>query len=235
MRIPLAAAVAVGAVVVLAGCGAATPAPREVTLSELPVPPTVAVPGASASEAPSPTPSVTSTPPTPVVEGAIAVTSTDPRSAMPDPEVAPTRLAIAGLDIAMPVVPVGVEADGQMEVPSKAATAGWYQHGPGLSAGKGHVVLAAHVDDATGLGPFARLRDAKEGEEIVLRGEGETRRYTIVRVEQTDKQEVDLDGVFSRTGEEMLVLVTCGGSFDWDERHYSDNVIVWAQPVAGQR
>lgn len=32
-----------------------------------------------------------------------------------------------------------------------------------------------------------------------------------------------------------LVLVTCGGTFDWDTRHYRDNVVVYPLPASGRR
>ncbi|MDN4471371.1 class F sortase [Demequina zhanjiangensis] len=210
-------ATALATIVVLAGCSAGDASEPELDVSTLPV---------AAAEEPT-VPEITA----PVITGPIAVSGSSPEEAMPEPEVAPTGLSVPGLGLGMRIVPVGVDSDGEMEVPESADIAGWYRFGPGATAGEGHVVLAAHVDDPSGLGPFARLRDIDEGERIVIAADGVRREYRVSRIEQTDKQDVDLDAVFSRAGEERLVLVTCGGSFDWDARSYSDNVIVWAEPM----
>jgi sortase (surface protein transpeptidase) len=92
-------------------------------------------------------------------------------------------------------------------------------------------VLAAHVDtEADGLGPFARLRELDEGDELsVVDGEGRDRRYVVTDVTKVAKAEVPLDRVFRRDGPHALVAITCGGSFDRREG-YSDNVIVTARP-----
>ncbi len=37
--------------------------------------------------------------------------------------------------------------------------------------------------------------------------------------------------VFDQDTTSRLVLITCGGTFDWATRHYSDNVVVYALPA----
>ncbi len=147
--------------------------------------------------------------------------------------IAPISLAIESVNLEMPVVPVGVESDGQMEIPESAADAGWYRFGASPASDTGNVVIAAHVDDARiGLGPFSRLPGMSEGDLIeVSLEDGSTVTYRVFRVEQTSKQSVDMDAVFANGEDQNLVLVTCGGRFDWDARHYEDNVVVWAEPV----
>ncbi len=219
-----ATALTLAAALALAGCSAGSEPRADAEASYLPVPAVSGDP--TGREGSDNVPEVAA----PVVEGPIPVKATEPEQAMPQQQVAPDRLTVTALGLDMPVKAVGIEDDGEMEIPTSASRAGWYRYGPGLTSDAGHVVIAAHVDDATGLGPFARLREASKGDRIVLDGPGGSRSYVVERVEQTDKQQVDLDAVFSRTGEPQLVLVTCGGSFDWDARHYSDNVIVWAVP-----
>ncbi len=120
-----------------------------------------------------------------------------------------------------------------MEIPESAAVAGWYRFGPAPGADAGNAVLAAHVDDARiGLGPFFRLRDLEPGAAVqVVDASGATLEFVVDRVEQTSKQEVDMGLVFDRDAPAALVLVTCGGRFDWDTGHYEDNVVVHATPV----
>ena len=59
----------------------------------------------------------------------------------------------------MPVDPVGVQDDGDMQIPEDANRAGWYRFGPAPADAQGATVLAAHVDSRlTGVGQFSRLR-----------------------------------------------------------------------------
>lgn len=150
----------------------------------------------------------------------------------------PTGLRVPRLEIEMPVVGVGLDTEGGMELPESAGDAGWFRAGGnpggGLRATQ-NAVIAAHVDDAVvGRGPFARLREARAGDAVeVVLSDGATAVYQVDRVEQTSKQQVDFAVVFG-AAEGALVLVTCGGRWDADVRHYEDNVLVWAFP-AGDR
>jgi sortase (surface protein transpeptidase) len=144
------------------------------------------------------------------------------------------RVAVASLGVDVPVVPVGVDGRGAMALPDDARTAGWYRHGPGPTSAAGTTVVAAHVDDAAGAGPFARLRDLDVGAEVVVAdAEGTRHAYAVTRVRSVPKPDAPLDEVFDRTGEPRLVLVTCGGTWDADRRSYSDNVLVTARRADG--
>lgn len=169
----------------------------------------------------------------PVVVGSVPITSSDPETVKASVPVPPTRVSIGEIDLSMPIAPVGVESDGTMEIPDSAATAGWYRFGATPGSETGNVVLAAHVDDATiGLGPFSRIKELDQGDTVtVTQDDGTQTQYRVTRSEQTSKQNVDMSLVFDDSNTQQLVLVTCGGRFDWDTRHYEDNVMVWAEPV----
>jgi hypothetical protein len=160
-------------------------------------------------------------------------------AALPDvaaaPELpAPVALALPALEISLPVDPVGVAADGQMEIPPRAERAGWYRFGPAPGAPAGTAVIAAHVDSvaSAGLGPFARLQDAAVGDPVdVVLADGTTRQFTVTGVERRPKTDIAWPDVFVRDGAPRLVLVTCGGTFQRDVGHYTDNVIVTSEPV----
>ncbi|WP_084077374.1 class F sortase [Demequina sp. NBRC 110057] len=182
-------------------------------------------------------PSVTSAPSVGEVTAPRVMGSVEVRSASPaEMDVAqvdgPVRLEVAGVDIDMPVVPVGVDDRGGMTIPEGALSAGWYRFGPAPGGSAGNAVLAAHVDNADGLGPFARLREVVPGERVEVTTEGGAEiLYEVASVEQTGKSDVDLSAVFDPDGPPALILVTCGG--DWQESigHYADNVIVTATPL----
>ena len=57
------------------------------------------------------------------------------------------------------------------------------------------------------------------------------RAYEIVDNRRYLKDDLPLDDVFRRDGDEVLTLITCGGAFDSITRAYEDNVVAVAVPV----
>ncbi|WP_233189164.1 class F sortase [Subtercola sp. Z020] len=165
---------------------------------------------------------------------AVPITGTDPAAQPTASVIPPTHLTVESVGIDMGVLPVGVEADGQMVLPEDSGQAGWYEYGPGPADRAGTTVIAAHVDSLVfGLGQFVKLRDVAAGATVTLgTADGAAHTYTVSQVTRTPKTDVDFGAVFDRTGAPRLVLVTCGGVFDRDTGHYLDNVIVVATPVA---
>ncbi|KON73323.1 hypothetical protein M768_10305 [Cellulosimicrobium cellulans F16] len=156
-----------------------------------------------------------------------------PAQDVPDPAPpAPTRVVVADLDVDLPVEPAGVDPEGRMALPGSGDVAAWYRFGPAPASPAGTTVVAAHVDDPDGVGPFARLAEITTGARVdVVDATGASYTYTVTDVRSVPKPDVPLDELFDRTGERRLVLVTCGGAWDRDRRSYSDNVVVTATPV----
>lgn len=145
---------------------------------------------------------------------------------------APARLRIPAIGVDAAVVDVGVEPDGEMEIPEDVTTAGWYRFGP--SPGEaGSAVVAGHVDSRTqGLGIFAELRSLAPGARVEVEfDDASSQSFTVVARQEIDKPSVPLDAVFDRASEPKLTLITCGGDFDATQRSYESNVIVTAVPV----
>lgn len=165
------------------------------------------------------TTSTTAAAPTPTA------TTAPPASGPVDP--ARVRVPVIGLDA--PVVPVGLRADGQMEVPG-ATDVGWYRLGPTPGAA-GSAVLAAHVDFGGERGAFFDLRQVPVGAEVLVDGDGGTRKFVVSEREQVAKADVDLRRYFTADGPPRLTLITCGGAFDRGSGHYVDNVILTATPA----
>lgn len=144
----------------------------------------------------------------------------------------PVRLLVPALDLDMELDAVGVAPDGQMQVPEDPDRAGWYRYGPAPGDDVGSVVLAGHIDDTTGPGPFFRLTEASEGiEVVVVLADGSRTAYRVVGGEQVAKSDLAVDEIFRRDGDPVLRLVTCTG--DWSPRagHYTDNLVITAVPV----
>jgi|SRR4051794_7121681 len=192
--------------------------------------PTAAAGGPAAAVLAQPAPSTPAGPAPDDTLPPVTVRDAAPASELPAP--APVRVAVPDLGIDAPVDPVGVAADGQLQVPDDVDRVGWYRFGPppGVS---GNAVLAGHVDDARqGLGALAPLRRAELGTTVLITdNSGGSSRWRVVARELIDKQEVPLEAIFARGGPARLVLVTCGGPFDAGSRSYRDNVVVVAEPA----
>ncbi|MFN7150716.1 MAG: class F sortase [Microthrixaceae bacterium] len=152
-----------------------------------------------------------------------------PTTAAPPTE--PVTIAIPSLGVDAPVVPVGLEPSGEMEVPP-ASDAGWYLHGPRPGAAAGTAVIAAHVDYGGQRGVFFDLRSLQVGAEVTVDDSaGVRRRFVVVERYQVDKDQLPIEQIFVAGGEPGLTLITCGGTFDRDVRSYRDNIVVRAVPV----
>ncbi|EWT05011.1 peptidase C60 [Intrasporangium chromatireducens Q5-1] len=144
----------------------------------------------------------------------------------------PTELTIAAAGLRMPVVPVGVAADGEMALPPTPARAGWYRYGALPGDPQGAVVIAGHLDQPWyGTGPLARLNDVSPGASVVVRTGATSRRYVVTEVQRVRKTRLDLATLFRVDGPPSLHIVTCGGRFDPVARRYDENVVLVARPV----
>jgi len=161
--------------------------------------------------------------------GPIEIQATDPDSVAARVELLPERILIPSLGVDMPVAAYGLEPDGAMALPEESATAAWYRHG-GTPGDRGSAsLIAAHVaSDVDGVGPFSLLPNVQMGDTVsVTMSDGSEEPFTIVRLEQISKTTVDYEAITTESPG-MLILVTCGGEWDPQNRHYDDNVIVWA-------
>ncbi|NNE11496.1 MAG: class F sortase [Ilumatobacter sp.] len=129
-----------------------------------------------------------------------------------------------------PVIPVGKEDDGKLEVPG-ADEIGWYKYG--ASPGRpGATVLAAHVSWNGDLGPFWELGRMQVGDVVdVTLKDGTVDRYSVTEVTMYPKDALPRERIWTETGPETLVLITCGGEFDDSINRYKHNIVVYATPI----
>jgi len=128
------------------------------------------------------------------------------------------------------VRPVGVEPNGEYEVPI-ASEVGWYRFGsaPGET---GSAVLAGHIAYDGRDGVFRNLASVEVGSSVdVALDDGTSISYRIVDVATYEKTALPFDDIFSESGPDRLVLITCGGEFNPSERSYESNVVAYAEPV----
>ncbi|MEV3926624.1 class F sortase [Actinomadura coerulea] len=157
-----------------------------------------------------------------------------PESAQPTavmPPSAPVRLTVPRIRLRTSLVPLGLTDDHRVEVPANADQAGWYRHGswPGSI---GAAVLIGHVDSSRGPGVFFRIGQLRPGDKVaVQRADGSSAVFRIDSVERVRKTKFPTRRVYSNPGYAAIRLVTCGGIFDTDTRHYIDNVIAYGHLV----
>ena len=158
------------------------------------------------------------------------------------PTSPPARLSIPALKVAVPVIGLGLQEDGAMQVPSDATTVGWYTKAPTPGA-LGPAVLAGHVDYKKRPGTFAHLDDLKAGDAVdIVREDGSMAMFTVSKTERYAKDKFPSDAVYGPIDHAGLRLITCGGDFDSAKGHYVDNIVVYAtltrshglpEPVSG--
>jgi hypothetical protein len=168
----------------------------------------------------------------------------DPRPAAPDaPRITqdvrpapPITLRIPAIEVDAPVVSVGLEPDGAMEIPADVRTVGWYEPfaGAGLTPGEpGTAVIAGHVDSRVqGRGAFWLLRELSPGDIVeVIHEDGTISAWRIESVVRYPKDDIPIEDIFTFEGPPRIALITCGGEFDRSIGSYLDNYVVTAVPI----
>ncbi len=143
----------------------------------------------------------------------------------------PVSIDIPGIDVtAAPVTDVGVEPNGDMEIPG-ASEVGWYRFGP-RPGDTGSAVLAAHIAYNGVDGVFRNLTEMRPGDLFSVNfSDGSAREFQVLGLRQWSKLEIPLEDLFARDGTPRLVLITCGGNFNRALDSYDDNVVVVAIPT----
>ena len=147
------------------------------------------------------------------------------------PESDPVAVSVPRIGARSKLVELGLKPDGTMEVPREAADAGWFTRGPAPGA-LGPAVIAGHVSWNGAPGVFRRLGTMQRGDRVsVTRKDGRTAVFTVNRVARFPKSQFPSREVYGAIDHAGLRLITCAGTYDAEERSYSDNVVVFARLV----
>lgn len=146
----------------------------------------------------------------------------DPPSEMPVPQ----SISIPAIGVRATVIPLGLNGDGTLEVPSTSSETGWFRGGPEPGE-PGASILVGHVSSAAGPAVFYHLRALRRGDEVKIDLEdGSTVRFTVRSSFSTPKVRFPTDTVYRHGGAPTLTLITCDGAFDASTGHYVDNYVV---------
>ncbi|MFJ5834203.1 class F sortase [Streptomyces sp. NPDC093089] len=145
----------------------------------------------------------------------------------------PRELSIPGLGVRAPVDPVGVAADGRMQIPADPDRVGWYRFSPAPGAARGSAIIVGHVDaKGRGLGVLFGLNQVKPGDRVdVRREDGTSVHYEIITRRTVGKNDLAESAVFDREGPAVLTLITCAGPYLPDRGGYQNNLVVTAVEV----
>ena len=144
----------------------------------------------------------------------------------------PLGVSIPRLDVASPLVRLGTDDQGAMEVPQDPATAGWYHLGPSPGA-LGPAVIAGHVTWDQVPAVFFRLAELRPGDVVkVARDDHRVAVFEVTRVRAYAKSEFPTRAVFGGIDHAGLRLITCGGEFDSSSDRYDDNIVAFATLVS---
>lgn len=162
-------------------------------------------------------------------------TRSDPTSGVPQvvtslAHIAPVQVIIPAIDVDSPLVNLGLNADGTLEVPNDYEKAGWFTGGnyPGDPTGPPGL-LAGHVDDYTGPAVFFELKSLVAGDEVhVVRADNTVAVFVVTATAQFPKNEFPAEQVYAPVAGSEIVLITCTGEFNENARSYLDNFVVRA-------
>jgi sortase (surface protein transpeptidase) len=141
----------------------------------------------------------------------------------------PIRVRIPAIGVSAAVIPLHLNQDRTLQVPSNFAQTGWFVGGPEPGE-TGSAVLAGHVDSRSGPAVFYRLRALLQGDRIrmVLRDRSIVR-FAVTGTKAVPKKRFPWRLVYRKTARPTLRLITCDGAFDRSTGHYVDNYIVFAK------
>lgn len=147
-----------------------------------------------------------------------------------DPVSIPVQLDIPKIDAHSSLIPLGVAASGEHEVPDVKTPqqAGWFEPGP--EPGQvGPAIVLGHIDGNKQKGIFYRLHELAKGDKIDIHlDNGVGLRFEVYEVQRVDKDKFPKDKVYGFTDKRELRLITCGGQFDAAAHSYLDNWIIYA-------
>lgn len=146
----------------------------------------------------------------------------------------PVGIEIPAIRVTATTIPLGLNTDGTVAVPSLTTPllTSWYDRGPAPGE-RGTAAIFGHVDDArTGPAVFYRLGDVRPGDLVLVRlRDGQTAIFRAYSVALYPKASFPTARVYKYTRWPTLRLVTCGGTFDRQTGRYLDNVVVFASYV----
>ncbi|MGC1208257.1 MAG: class F sortase [Ornithinimicrobium sp.] len=145
----------------------------------------------------------------------------------------PSEIAIPDIGVSSTLDPLGLNADGSLEVPARGPSydhVGWFTGSP--SPGEtGPAVLLGHVNGRGGTpSVFFRLAELQVGDSVLIdNSDGSKNIFEVYQVERYPKDQFPTATVYGDTTDPELRIITCAGAWDSRVNHYRDNTVVYAR------
>lgn len=143
----------------------------------------------------------------------------------------PVRLVIPSIGVDAKVKSVGLTKEGDIATPGNFTDVAWYKYGPAPGR-PGSAVMNGHLDNGLGLaGVFSRLKDLKEGDDVIVNDAAGQRLAFRVSAVRTYGLGEPAPEVFLSGAGPRLSLVTCDGVWNKAKKSYSERLVVFAEYV----
>src|ERR1700722_3039842 len=151
---------------------------------------------------------------------------------------APISVDIPAIGVRSPLLRLGLNPDGTIQVPDLATSAdeaAWYKYS--VTPGQiGAAVIEGHVDSQVGPAVFYRLGALHPGDRIdVTLADRMTAVFRVTGGREDTKDKFPTTMIYGATNYASLRVVTCGGTFDYATGHYLSSVVVFASLVSSGR
>ena len=140
-----------------------------------------------------------------------------------------SRLQIPSLGVDAPIITLGVDPDGTMQVPNNGTDVGWYTFSA-VPGSAGNAVISGHLDTATSkTAVFSRLKDLKLGDPMDIVENGKKMDFEVFWTKSWPDDTAPLALILGNAPSPTLTLITCSGVFDRASRNYSERLVVRAK------
>jgi LPXTG-site transpeptidase (sortase) family protein len=133
---------------------------------------------------------------------------------------------------------LGDNRDGTMRVPSitrAASEAAWYKFSP-TPGQLGTSVIEGHVDTYAGPAVFFRLGALHPGDRVRVRlADGMTAVFRVTGVREYVKAHFPARRIYGAANHAVLILITCGGAFDYATHQYLSSTVAFASLASSRR
>lgn len=144
----------------------------------------------------------------------------------------PVSIAIPAIGVHSHVIELGLNTDHTLQVPpltpAGVQETGWYDLGPAPGQ-VGPAVIVGHVGSYRGAGALYRLGALRPGDQIyVTRADHTVAIFLVDAVDEYSKASFPTQQVYGAVSYAGLRVITCGGQFDYQTRHYLANIVIYA-------
>ncbi|HUO50200.1 MAG TPA: class F sortase [Candidatus Paceibacterota bacterium] len=144
----------------------------------------------------------------------------------------PARLIIPSIGINAAIQNAGINAQGNMQVPSNFTDVAWYKYGA-VPGQVGSAVIDGHVDNGLGLdGVFKHLADVNVGDDVFVQTRGgQQLHFVVTDIEVYPYTQAPSLLIFGQKDAARLNLITCDGTWVKGKDTYNERLVVFTRLV----